>query len=170
MNASFQKDEYLKLLEEFKTFTTEKDGPITPDRWNSISPKAVFLAMETYGFLGCEQCPVMDSPNGWSASRFNQKIAKIAYGIDNFIRTGQKIDSFHRYKVIPNNLREAYESIALIEIKKTSTDAKTKRCSYASIRSHSKRNAAFLTRQLNHLLPDIIFCCGLVTYHSLIYI
>jgi hypothetical protein len=177
MNATFQKDDYLKLLKEFKDFTTERDGPkngfawdgpIAPDRWNCISPKIVFLAKETYGFLGCDQCQVMEKPDEWKKTKFNRNIAKIAYGIINFVRTGQKIDRFPPYKAIQNDLREAYASIALLEIKKTSPDGTTKRSDDRIIRCHSTRNKDYLTRQLNLLHPDIIFCCGLVTYHSLI--
>ncbi|MDF9832632.1 hypothetical protein M2103_000842 [Ereboglobus sp. PH5-5] len=173
----FNKTEYLKFLKEFKTFTTKIDGPengfawdgpISIDSWKTMSPKIVFLAKETYGYLGCDCCPVIGDPDGWDASKFNHNIAKLAYGLFYFSNTGTAIKQFPPLRSIANELRDAYSKIAQIEIKKTSTDGSTKRSDDRVIREHSVRNAAYLARQLKMLYPDIVFCCGGVTYDSLV--
>lgn len=176
-NTLFDKTKYLSLLEEFKAFTTNIDGPengfawddpVSLDLWETTSPKIAFLAKETYGYLGCDHCPVIGSPDGWKASKFNMNVSKLAYGILHFSETGEKIQKIPYYGSIPNELKNAYSRIAQIEVKKTSTDGSTKRSSDAIIRKHSVRNAEYLARQVRLLTPDIIVCCGTVTYHSLV--
>lgn len=172
----FNKTEYLNLLGEFKAFTTEIegpgngfacDGPISIDLWETTSPKIAFLAKETYGHLGCDICKVIGEPESWNAAKFNINISKLAYGIFHFSETGEKIQRFPYYGSIKSELKNAYSRIAQIEVKKSSTDGSTKRSSDAIIRKHSVRNSGYLARQLKLLIPDIIFCCGTVTYHSL---
>ncbi|MBB1285242.1 hypothetical protein HRH25_12730 [Flavisolibacter sp. BT320] len=189
----FDIEVYKRMLEKYRLKVEEKygeycgfayDGPIVPERWNNKkinNVKILFYAKETYGHDGCSICPIMESPDGYSASKTNLNISKLSYCINQLfskIRRSKckSLTAQDLFKLIDEvvdglpiiskcSLREYYSNVAVVEVKKTSGDVKS---NDVEIRKHSVENAGFLTEQIKYLSPDIIICCGLVTWHSLV--
>ena len=188
----FEKEVYLNMLEEYKNVSYFEhgedhgfafDGPVCTDKWKSkncfTEPKLLFLAKETYGYDGDDKFEIMDNPDRYNASKTDLLIAKISWCVNkiyacilsnNIVFNQQVIFeyldniTYQLEMVDETHLKESYSDIAVIEVKKLSGESKS---DDTDIRNHSYRNRQFLARQIEYLSPDIIFCCGKVTWQSL---
>jgi hypothetical protein len=182
MNYHFDKEEYLRLLEKFKSYTETEfgktefekqvgfawDGPIQIDTWANRTPRIVVLGKETWGYEGCPKCQILDKPERYNYSRFDTAICRLAYGIHHVWDAGSTLARNDLYYPGADVLKEYYSRIAVVEIKKTSTYGHNTHASDKEVFEHSAKNREYLLKQLELLSPHIIFCSGMVTWNSLV--
>lgn len=183
-------EEYLKMLLNFQVNVENiygeyrgfaHDGPVDSKKWfsDSCGKRILFLLKEAYGYDDDEICYIMDAPERFNDSRTNLAISRLAYAID---RSSESIkydteyvsdddlfklmDMIHEEleTVTLDDLKHSYSKIAIVEIKKISGEIKS---IDSDIRKHSKQNEKFLSDQIRFLSPDVIVCCGYVTWESL---
>jgi hypothetical protein len=188
MNNQYQ--QYINLIDTFKKEVENKygqycgfayDGPVNSEKWFSgkIKYKILFLLKETYGFDGDPECIIMDCPKRFNDSRTNKNIALVVNSIEQILELPNfenicKNDNelFRELDLIYDKiltissdlLKESFSNIALIELKKTSGESKS---NDQDIRAHAQEFSNLLTKQICLLDPDLIFCCGRVTWESL---
>lgn len=154
------KQSYLVKYPETKGFAY--DGPNDTSRWANVPLKILFLLKETYGKN--KDCICMDSleynkPNvkgNFYENTTNRYLARIAYGLSG-------VHSNRDFKIKTTGLSQkklsnSYSGVATIEIKKSS-NAKWK-SSDKKVLEHAIWSKDFIKWQIDHLQPDIIFCCG----------
>jgi len=163
-------------MHEFRCLVTEQhgpkvgfanDGPIVPDQWKDSPLKVMVYGKETYGYEGCEECPIMGNLDGWNSSKFMLTISRLSYGLNKYHKDRVILTKNELYHPGNEQLKDGYSKLALVEVKKTSNDGSTKKSDDTIIRRHSKQNKEFLKRQIEMIDPDIILCSGKVVYDSL---
>lgn len=140
------------------------DGPINPDNWDNQKPKLLFLAKETHGFMGCPPIFFEKEKAGYNASPFDRAISKISYLISKTKLTIIKRNEFNH--ISKEEMQEGFTKLAQIECKKTSTGDEIT-SGDAKIRDQARLDSSFLKTQIEMLNPDIIVCCGIITWHIL---
>lgn len=143
------------------------DGPVDPDNWNTKKPKVVFLCKEHYGWQGCDSRYIWKEDKDFNGLKFYKYLAAFTRLFEMYF-SGQDItgeDVKTKVYQSEEEIKAGWKNVAMIEVKKISGDGQES--NGAEVREHARKNNEFLTKQLKMLDPDIIFCCGQVTFDVL---
>jgi hypothetical protein len=131
-----------------------RDGPSHWDKYEASTPRIVFLAKEAHSSFH-SSCPqTIDS-------RFTINIARWASVIFSILDSNYKVENAYT-----DNLQEAYDSIAIVEIKKIDDDKTSSQD--GDLKRFAWLGQRFLQEQLEILSPHIIICLGSVDYYDII--
>lgn len=187
---AFSLNEYSELMNRYKEAVNAAypeqgfafDGPVDSVKWFSgkLESRILFLLKEAYWPADeCQRCDIMDNPNRFNDSKTNTTISKMMYAIDEvrekIISSSNEdlendlfrhIDSvYDRIGQIPKeDLRESFKNIAVVEIKKIAGNSNS---TNGDIEKHGSEFKSFLSDQISILNPNIIVCCGPVSWKVL---
>lgn len=164
------KEQQTQLYEKWKTQRGYEyfvyDGILNYEKWNSISPKVMFLLKETAD----DFIMIADEPHNVTTGNgphFWWNICYWKYLIDKMYKNEEVefIDQYELPEVRFNN--NILDSIAYVNIKK---DCENKtQSSDSEIKEFAKSDGPLLVEQIDLINPDIIFCNN-VTFVSYKYI
>lgn len=129
------------------------DGPSNWEKYEHSTPRIIFLGKESY-----DSCHHSD-PSSVNKTEFSKTIAEWALIIKSTLNRNS----------IYKDLQDAWESIAIIEVKKLD-EGKTN-SPHADIKKFAWIGRAYLKQQIDLLDPHIIVCLGIesIDYFDIIY-
>lgn len=131
-----------------------RDGPSYWDKYENSIPRIVFLAKEAHSSFHSSSPQAIDN-------RFTKNIARWASLIFSILNINSKIENAYT-----DNLQEAYDSIAIMEIKKIDDDKTSSQD--GDLKKFAWLGREFLQKQLETLEPNIIICCGTIDYYDVV--
>ena len=146
-------DHYLKEGVD-KKIEFIRDGPSYWNKYENSTPRIVFLAKEAHSSFHPSSPRVIDN-------RFTKNIARWASLIFSILNINSKIENAYT-----DDLQEAYDSIAIVEIKKIDDDKTSSQD--GDLKKFAWLGQEFLQEQLKILEPHIIICLGSIEYYDII--
>lgn len=131
-----------------------RDGPSYWDKYEASIPRIVFLAKEAHSSFHPSIPKIIDN-------RFTINIGRWASLIFSILNINSKIENPYT-----DNLQEAYDSIAIVEIKKIDEDKTSSQD--VDLTKFAWLGQNFLQKQLKTLAPHIIISCGEIKYYDII--
>lgn len=150
-------DELLSAWEKSfpKDWHFNRDGIISQESWEKSAVKVLFVLKETnkakQNIVFAINRALETKKSGWWKGKVLRRVGRWAYGLQNH---NGKIPEFKEAKLHEKN---AINSIAYINIRKTAGGARTNKKSFDS---HAKEFAPFIRRQIELIKPDIVVLGG----------